>query len=151
MARPTRHLKVASEQVAGVPVSGNVPAALAGSASVYRQRGKISPKNDRRQLAQRWQIEAYRFVNFIGEARYAVTLFASLAGRAEVGVSEPNALNRKAVWVNSGPEVEAFAEVAPTVRERRKLIRDYMLHRAIAGECYLIARERVESDPEYTT
>lgn len=159
MARPTRHLKVASEQVAGVPVSGvpvsgnrsNVPAALAGSASVYKQRGKISPKHDRRQLAQRWQVEAYRFVNLIGEARYAVTLFASLAGRAEVGVSEPNALNRKAVWVNTGPEVEAFAEIAPTVRERRKLVRDYMLHRAIAGECYLIARERVESDPEYTT
>src|SRR5690606_29893624 len=84
-----------------------------------------------------------------GEARYAATLFAAIAGRAEIGVSEPDALGRKAVWVTSGAEVEAFAEIAPTVRERSKLIRDYMLHRIIAGESYLIARERRETDPGY--
>ncbi len=143
---------MAMAQVSGNPVPGVPPAALAGSASVYRQgKRPSSQKDDRNQIAQRWQIEAYRQVKICGEARYAVTLFAALAARAEVGVSEPQALTGKAVWVNTGPEVDAFAELCPTVRDRQRLVRDYMLHRSIAGECYLIARNRHEQDPEYDT
>src|SRR5690349_1716038 len=140
------------EQIAGRPVpevSGNQMAALAGSAAVYRNHGRPDPENDRLQIAQAWQIECYRHINICGEARYAATLFANIAGRAEIGVSEPQALRGKAKWVESGPEVDAFAELAPTVRERTKLIRDYMLHRVVAGECYLIARERQPTDPGY--
>jgi hypothetical protein len=122
---------------------------MAGSAQIYKQGRKRNPNTDRNSIAQPWQIEAYRHVNLCGEARYAATLFAAIAGRAEIGVSEPQALARKAVWVTSGEEVAAFAELAPTVRERTKLIRDYMLHRTIAGECYLIARDKVETDPGY--
>jgi hypothetical protein len=104
---------------------------------------------DRRTIAKDWQREAYRYVNLIGEARYAATLFAAMAGRAEIGISEPQSLARKAVWVKSGDEVDALAEIVPTVRDRTKLIRDYMLHRVIAGECYLIARDRIKTDPGY--
>lgn len=139
------------EQVSGNPIAG-VPNAIVGSAAVYKQHKRpVNRNDDRTQIAQRWQIEAYRHIHICGEARYAVTLFASLAARAEIGVSEPQALARKAVWVTSGPEVEAFAELAPTVRDRQRLIRDYMIHRTIAGESYLIARDRREQDPEYDT
>jgi hypothetical protein len=161
MARPSRTRVPAAltasgaqmEQVSGNPIKGvSRPSAIVGSASVYKQhKGTKNKSDDRTQIAKHWQIEAYRHINICGEARYAVTLFASLAARAEIGVSEPQALARRAVWVNSGPEVEAFAELAPTVRDRTRLVRDYMLHRSIAGECYLIARDRREQDPEYET
>lgn len=150
MARPTPPRRAATRAVSGNPVSGNVPATLAASAAVFRPGKKASPQTERNQIAQRWQIEAYRHVNICGEARYAATLFAAIAGRAEIGVSEPQALASKAVWVTSGEEVEVFNEIAPTVRERSKLIRDYTLHRTIAGECYLIARTRQDTDPDPT-
>ena len=41
------------------------------------------------------------------------------------------------------------AELAASNRERTKLVRDYMLHRTIAGECYLVARKRLPTDPGY--
>lgn len=123
---------------------------MAGSAQVIRSGVRPgNPSTDRHQIAKPWQIEAYRHVNICGEARYAVTLFANIAARAEIGVSEPQALARKAVWVKSGTEVDAFAELVPTVRDRQKLVRDYMTHRTIAGECYLIARDKVDTDPGY--
>lgn len=155
MARPTPPRRRTASQSTGSPVltasvSGNVPATLAASAAVFRPGRKASPQTERNQIAQRWQIEAYRHVNICGEARYAATLFAAIAGRAEIGVSEAQALANKAVWVTSGPEVEVFNEIAPTVRERSKLIRDYTLHRTIAGECYLIARTRQDTDPDPT-
>lgn len=124
-------------------------ASMAASGQIFKKYRPSNPQTDRNQIAKAWQVEAYRQVNICGEARYAATLFAAIASRAEIGVSESTALVRKAVWVKSGPEVDAFSEIAPTVRERSTLIRNYMLHRIIAGECYLIARERVESDPGY--
>lgn len=133
------------------PVSGNHNT-LAASAAVYRPGRKSGP-GDRNIIAQRWQIEAYRHINICGEARYAATLFSAIAGRAEIGISEPHSLNRKAVWVDeteAPKEVSALAVLAPTVRERSKLIRDFMLHYTIAGECYLIARNRVDTDPDPT-
>lgn len=139
--------QVSGRAVAGV--SGNHMATLAGSAAIYRNRSQPDPANDRLEIAKWWQHEVYRHINICGEARYAATLFANIAGRAEIGVSEPQTLRGKAKWVESGPEVDAFAELVPTVRERTKLIRDYMLHRVVAGECYLIARERVPTDPGY--
>jgi len=149
MARPTRPaapaLTASAQQVSGNPA--NVPASLAASAAVYRPRRKMNPQTDRYSIAKQWQVDVYRHLNICGEARYAATLFAAMAARAEIGVSEPQALSRKAVWVASGPEVEAFAELCPTVRERRKLITDYMTHFISAGECYLIARDRVDTDP----
>lgn len=150
MANPKR-TSTRSSGPAMEQVSGN-PSAIVGSASVYRQRKPTGVKqDDRTQIAQPWQVEAYRHVKICGEARYAVTLFASLAARANIGVSEPQALTNRAMWINEGPEVDAFAELAPTVRDRTRLVRDYMLHRSIAGECYLIARDRREQDPEYET
>ena len=121
--------------------------ALTASAAVFKGSMPRNTKLDRHTIAQRWQEECYRHVNICGEARYAATLFSAMAGRAEIGVSEPQTLARKAVWVESGPEVEAFADIAPTVRDRTRLIRAFMLHWIIAGECYLIARERVATDP----
>lgn len=131
-------------------VSGNAPSALTASAAIYRPSDPVNTNTDRRQIAQPWQVEAYRHVNICGEARYAATLFSAMAGRAEIGISEPQTLASKPSWVNEGIEVEALAELAPTVRERTKLIRDYMLHRVIAGECYLVARNRVQTDPDPT-
>ena len=148
MARPTppaQKRPMAAQQVSGNPV----PASLAASAAVFKPQRKANPRTDRASIAQRWQVEAYRHVNICGEARYAATLFAAMAGRAELGISEPQALRGKATWIKEGPEVDALAELCPTVRERTKLIRDYMLHRTIAGECYLIARKRVDTDPGY--
>lgn len=155
----SRPVEMKSEQVSGARVPGVTMAngvsrnagisSMAGAASIHRHKKRANPETDRYEIAKAWQVEAYRQVNICGEARYAATLFASIAGRAEIGVSQPNTLNRKAVWVNDGPEVDAFAEVMPTVRERSKLIRDYMLHRTIAGECYLIARDRLDTDPGY--
>lgn len=130
-------------------VSGNAPATMSASASVFRRGTKVKPQDDRREIAKRWQIEAYRHVNICGEARYASTLFANMAARAEIGISEGSTLGRKPVWVNSGVEVDTLAEIAPTVRERAKLIRDYMTHYVIAGECYLIARNKTETDPGF--
>lgn len=124
----------------------------ASASATYRSARsmvKQAPKTDRNQIAKPWQIDVYRHLNICGEARYAATLFSSIAGRAEIGVSEPQTLSGKAKWVDSGIEVDAFAELAPTVRERTKLIRDYMLHRVAAGECYLIARDKVDTDPGY--
>lgn len=129
--------------------ASRITASSATSAAVYRPGRRTNPQTDRQSIAQPWQVEAYRHVNICGEARYGVTLFASLASRGEIGVSEPQALARKAVWVPSGREVDAFAELCPTVRDRTKLIRDYMTHRIIAGECYLIARDKVDTDPGY--
>jgi len=153
MARPTRNRAPAAmaaspsmEVVSGNPSSRGAPAALAGSASVFRHGRKIDTKDDRRTIAKPWQIEVYRHLNICGEARYAATLFANMAARAELGISEGNALGRKAVWVEKGPEVEVLSELCPTVRERKKLIRDYMLHYVTAGECYLIARDRRDTD-----
>lgn len=143
------------EQLSGraTVVSGNAqpssrPATIAGSAAVYRANRAIDHKTDRRVIAQPWQHEVYRHVNICGEARYAAVLFANMAARAELGISEGNALGGKAKWVNDGPEVGVLAELCPTVRDRKKLIRDFMLHYTIAGECYLIARDRQENDPE---
>lgn len=141
--------QLSGKRIPGVVSRNSTPMTLAGSASVHRHMKKSNPETDRNQLAQVWQIEAYRHINICGEARYAATLFANMAGRAEIGVSEPHALARKAVWVKDGPEVEAFAEIVPTVRERSKLIRDFMLHRIVAGESYLIARKRLDTDPGY--
>lgn len=123
---------------------------MSASAAVYKPNQKIPPTNDRQSIAQPWQIEAYRQVNICGEARYAVTIFAAMAARAAIGITEPNTLPGGQVnWVTQGPEVEALAALAPTVRERSKLIRDYMLHYTVAGECYLIARERQPTDPDF--
>jgi len=144
----------AGRTTASTSASSNIAASISGASAIYSQgrtpqrRGQ-NPQPDRQSIAKPWQYEAYRQINICGEARFAATLFASLASRAEIGVSEPNALRRKAVWVTSGREVDALNELAPTVRERTKLIRDYMLHRTIAGECYLIARDRQPTDPEY--
>jgi len=155
MARPKTPVQAARiQQAAQVQqVSGNLAStghiSMASSAQVFKTFRKPNPKTDRASIAKAWQVEAYRQVNICGEARYAATLFAAIAGRAEIGVSEPNALARKAVWVTSGPEVEVFNEIAPTVRDRSRLIRDYMLHRVIAGECYLVARERQDTDPGF--
>jgi hypothetical protein len=129
-------------------VSGNPVPALAGSVAMYRPSAKMKPSEDRRLIAKHWQIEAYRHVNICGEARYGVTLFAHMAARAELGISEGNALGRKAVWVHSGVEVDVLAELCPTVRERKRIVRDFMTHWVIAGECYLIARDRRDHDPE---
>ena len=142
MARPSKNTNSTASTLSA--------SALSASAAVYaNHRRPRSPSDDRNALAKPWQIEAYRHVNICGEARYAATLFAAMASRAEIGVSEANALSRKAVWVNTGEEVEALSELVPSVRDRAKLIRDYMIHRVIAGECYLIARERREQDPGY--
>jgi hypothetical protein len=133
-------------------VSGNPVPALAGSTSIYKGTGRQTRRqDDRNVLVKPWQREAYRHVNICGEARYAVTLFANMAARAEIGISEGSALGRKAVWVNDGPEVALLAELCPTVRERKKLIRDFMTHYVIAGECYLISREMRDTDPGYET
>ena len=72
------------------------PTTLAGSAQVFRQGKRPAPAQDHNVIAQHWQIEAYRHINICGEARYAATLFSSMAGRAELGVSEPQSLARKA-------------------------------------------------------
>lgn len=154
MARPSVPARLASprvEQVSGNAVANPFsarPATMSGSAAVYRANRAVDTKTDRRVIAQAWQIEVYRHLNICGEARYAAALFANMAARAELGISEGNALGSKAKWVNDGPEVGVLAELAPTVRERKKLIRDYMLHYIAAGECYLIARDRQENDPE---
>ena len=124
-------------------------AAMAASAQVFKKGHTPTPGEDRQVIATAEQKEAYRHAQTIGEARYSAVLFSNLAGRAEIGVSEAQALAKQAVWIKSGPEVDAFNELAPTVRERTKLIRDYMLHWTIAGECYLIARERRATDPGY--
>lgn len=147
---PTR--TVSAEQVSGrsVAVSGNSLSQVKAAASLYSQQRPKDRRTDRTQIAQRWQVEMYRHVNICGEARYAVMLFAHIAARAEIGISEGTALGRKAVWVDTGPEVEVLAELAPTVRERKKLIRDFMTHWCIAGECYLIARTRAETDVDPT-
>jgi len=134
-------------------VSGN-PAALtaasfAAPAQVFKFGAKRNPSEDRNEICKAWQREAYRHVNICGEARYAASLFASMAGRAELGIGEPQSLRNKAKWISTGPEVDVLAELVPTVRDRTKMIRDYMLHRTIAGECYLIARDRTPSDPGY--
>ncbi len=154
MARPSVPSRLASPRVE--QVSGNVisnpfaarPATMSGSAAVYRANRAMDHKTDRRVIAQPWQIEVYRHLNICGEARYAAALFANMAARAELGITEGNTSGHKATWVNEGPEVGVLAELAPTVRERKKLIRDYMLHYIAAGECYLIARDRQENDPE---
>jgi hypothetical protein len=143
MARPTQRRNALTASAAAATVS-----ALTSSAAVYHQNQRLPATSDRNAIAKRWQIEAYRHVNICGEARYAATLFAAVASRAEIGISEPNTLSRKAVWIDSGPEVEAFAQLAPTVRERSKLLRDFMLHYTIAGESYLVARERLDIDPQ---
>lgn len=149
--RPSRKSTQAPVQTASGGSTQMVARTQMASAAVYRPGQKINPTTDRGQIAQPWQVELYRHINICGEARYAATLFSAIAGRAEIGVSEPHSLARKAVWVNEGPEVDAFATIAPTVRERTKLVRDYMMHRVIAGECYLISRERQPTDPEYHT
>lgn len=135
-----------AEQVSGKPAA--VPFSMAASSAVYRQNRRVTPQTDRAMIAKPWQVEAYRHVNICGEARYSATLFSALAGRAELGISEPQALVRKPTWVKDGPEVDALNLLAPTVRERSRLLRDYMLHYVIAGECYLIARSRTEHDPD---
>ena len=155
MARPPLPTLTASvptmeaEQVSGRPISGMVQAAITASAAMFRPKTRVAPQVDRAQIAKPWQVEAYRQVNICGEARYAATQFSAMGGRAEIGVSQPDTLTRRAVWVKEGPEVDAFATIAPTVRERSKLTRDFLLHRAIAGECYLVARTRQETDPGF--
>lgn len=155
MARPkapsSAPVQMRAEQVSGNRVRPNA-FSIATPASVHKQgKQAASPQLDRNEIAKPWQREAYRHVNICGEARYAANLFSAIAGRAEIGVSEPQSLASKATWVTTGPEVDAFNELVPTVRDRSKLIRDYMLHRIVAGECYLIARDRQEFDPEYAT
>lgn len=144
------------EVLQGPGVSGNSGVVTASGASygngrkAIRMRG-AEEKDDRKQIAQPWQVEAYRQTNICGEARYAATLFASMAARADIGVVDGQVrAGSSAQWETAGPEVEALAEFASTVRERRRLIRDYMLHRTIAGECYLIARDRRPTDYGYT-
>lgn len=133
----------------GTVVSGNTANRVTASAAIYKPGRKTGDhKNDRRTIARPWQIEAYRHVNICGEARYAATLFASIAGRAEIGISEPQALAGKANWVNKGPEVDALAVLLPTVRDRTKFIQDYTTHMQIAGECYLVGRVRQDTDPD---
>jgi hypothetical protein len=144
------------EQVAGrgagitaVMGPGSTNFAMASSSSIFKKGTKRTSTEEPNQVCSAEQREAYRLVKMTGEARYAVCLFAALAARAEIGVSQPNAMNRKAVWVNEGPEVDAFATIFPDVRARAKAIRDYMTHRIIAGECYLIARAPIATDAEY--
>lgn len=139
----------AMEVTQGTSTTSLRHAAMAASAQVFKKGHATKPGEDRQVIATVHQIEAYRHAQTIGEARYSAVLFSNLAGRAEIGVSEAQALAKQAVWIKQGPEVDALAEVAPTVRERTKLIRDYMLHWTIAGECYLIARERRDTDPGY--
>lgn len=144
----------AKPAMAAEVVSGNAPRGIGTSvqaaASIYSNARRMDTRVDRNQLSQPWQRECYRHVNICGEARYAVTLFANMAARAEIGISESNALGRKAVWVYDGPEVAVLAELCPSVIERKQLIRDFMTHWVIAGECYLIARTRQPTDPDPT-
>lgn len=143
MARP----KPRSRQVSGNQTA-EAPAALTAAASVFANKQRIDPKLDRGQIAKPWQMEAYRHLNICGEARYSAALFSAMAGRAEIGIAEAQTLVSKPIWVNEGIEVDALAELAPTSRERSQLIRDFMLHYIVAGECYLIARNRVGTDPD---
>src|SRR4051812_47120179 len=85
-----------SQEVAEL-VSGNP--ALAGSAAIWKPGRKPNPQTDRNSLAKWWQIEAYRFANIIGEARFAAVVFSNMAGRAELGISEPQTLAAAAQWV----------------------------------------------------
>lgn len=144
MARPTRGR--AGAQPAAELVSGNLPSTLAASASVARGSRPVNVRHERNTLAKPWQREVYRHVGICGEARYAAALFANMAARAEIGISERNALGRKAVWVSDGPEVDIFEELCPSVQDRKHLIRTYMIHHVLVGESYLIARERQETD-----
>lgn len=123
--------------------------ALTAAASVYDKKvlAKTPTALDRQVIAQQWQVEAYRQYNINPVANYAVNLFAAIAGRAEIGISKPQTMNRIPEWVNEGPEVALLSEIAPTVRDRAKMIRDYMKHRVIAGECYLITRPKQATDP----
>ena len=155
MARPTLPARFqaaptsapAAQQVSGVSRNGHA----FSSAAVYKTNRRPNPTDDRQMIAKPWQVEIYRHLNICGEARYAATLFANIAARAELGISEAQALRNKPTWITSGTEVEVLAEIMPTVRDRSKFIRDYMIHRISAGECYLIARERHINDPEYDT
>jgi hypothetical protein len=138
--------------VPAVPPASFAGASFAAAASVNYPGRRTNPKTDRNSIAKPWQIEAYRQVNICGEARYAVTQYAAMGGRAEIGVSESQTLARKAVWADpakAANEIAVLAEIAPTVRDRSRLIRTYFTHRVIAGECYLIARDKVETDPGY--
>lgn len=128
------------------PVS-NASTTLTAAASNSRPRKPIPAAFDRNIIAQPWQVEAYRQYNVNPVANYSVNLFASIAGRAEIGISKAQTLNRIPEWVNEGPAVQLLAEIAPTVRDRARLIRDYMKHRTIAGECYLITRPKQATDP----
>lgn len=152
MARPKAPSRVVATTASPVVAPSVEGMSFAAGASVFRPGRKPNPQTDRYGIAKAWQIEAYRHVHICGEARYAVTLFAALAGRAEIGISEPQTIGRKAVWVDpksAADEIAVLAEIAPTVRDRARLIRDYMTHRIIAGECYLIARDKVDTDPGY--
>ncbi len=139
--------KPAAELVSGNP--GRVPASMAGSVSIHRRGRRPDPVQDRNEIAKRWQVDAYRHLKICGEARYAATLFAAKASKAELGISEPQVQVGKPTWVTSGAEVDALADVAATVRDRSRLIYNYMLHYTVAGECYLIARTRQDTDPGY--
>lgn len=145
MARPKPR---AARKVSGNPE--HTAAVLTAAASTFANRKRIDPKEARGQIAKAWQVEAYRHLNICGEARYSAALFAAMAGRAEIGISESQTKVAKPKWVDSGVEVDALAELAPTVRERTQLIRDFMIHYIVAGECYLIARDRVSTDPDPT-
>jgi hypothetical protein len=95
-----------SQIVQGRNVTGLGTTSVA-SAAIFKPGKKVNPQTDRAQIAKPWQIEAYRQVNICGEARYAAALFANIAGRAEIGISEPQSLVRKPVWIKDGPEVDA--------------------------------------------
>lgn len=129
-----------------------IEAASSSGAANYRQ-GRTTPQSRKNNMTERfgvareWQYEAYRHVNICGEARYAVNLFAAVAARAALGIAQADPHGKKPQWVLAGEEVDALNELAPTSRDRSKLIRDYMIHRVIAGECYLIARDRQDTDP----
>lgn len=145
-AQPQVEVLQAGAHVASDPVNG----ALASSAAIFRPGRKFNQATDRLSIAKPWQYEAYRQVNICGEARFAVVMFSNIAARADLGVGEPNAKVGNPAWVTEGPEVDAFNELAPTRRDRSKLILDYMIHYSVAGECYLIARDRLDTDPDPT-
>lgn len=125
------------------PNSAPILASTSLVASAVRYPGKVAGVYVG---AKEWQRECYRHYGICGEARYAATYFGHALARCSLFATDK--AGRDAVRLDNGSAVDVLDSLFNGSEGQEAMLDLIGQHLTIAGECYLIGREVLVSDPE---
>lgn len=125
------------------------PSVLLSSAQFLRNANRsVARKTRISREGARWQAEAWRYRDTVGELRYAVSWFSNAMSRAAL---RPARRQADGSWktVETGPEVETLEAIFGT--NQSQMLKAMGEHYFIAGEWYLIGLNIDQPDEEWFT